>query len=69
MSGNHVYYCLAKKPSEDTLPEKGLKRFVPYKERMYEECVGTMVSGYAVYDRVLEPWEIARWGLISKPVE
>lgn len=69
MSPRYKYYCKANTPSEETLPAAGLKRFVPYTERMYEDCVETMVSGYAVYDRVLEPWEIARWGLISKPVE
>lgn len=69
MSPRYKYYCKSKAPSEETLPAAGLRRFVPYSERMYERCVDAMVYGYAVYDRVLEPWEIVRWGLISKPVE
>ena len=69
MSPRYKYYCRVNKPSEETLPAAGLKRFVPYTKRMYEACVDEMVCGYAIYDRVLEPWEVFRWGLISMPVE
>lgn len=64
-----VYYCKKAPPAEDTLPAKGLKKFRPYTERMYEADVDCMVWGNAVYSRRLEPWEIMRYGLISAPIE
>lgn len=69
MKDEHVYWCRSRKPDADTLPANGLVRFERYAFRQYEPSVDAMVCGYAVYDRVLEPWEIVRFGLISEPIE
>lgn len=67
MKRRHVYFCRKQPPGAGTIPEKGMLGFIAHESRRYIPLIDDVAWGLAIYDRILDPWEIVRFGLISAP--
>ena len=64
----HIYYAVYPSPRL-RIPESGCTYLDLFTKPYYEPIIDRMTYGVVIYDRVLEPGEIAGSGLISAPRE
>lgn len=65
----YLYFATHEPLDGDDLIEKGYIAHVNHGERRYIPLIDGMAYGTVIYDRQLEPWEIARMRLTSAPRE
>lgn len=64
----HVYYAVIPYAGA-RIPKDGITYLDLFTTPYYEPAIDRMSYGVVIYDRVLEPGEIAGSGLISAPID
>lgn len=65
----HIYFICKTPAVEAPLPEEGRIAYILHDARRYIPLIDRMAYGLGIYARRLEPWEIARYGLVSAPAD
>lgn len=62
-----LYFATKAPVDGEDLIKKGYVAHISHKERRYIPLIDEMAYGTVIYDRELEPWEVARMRLTSAP--
>lgn len=67
VSRRYVYFMKKAPVEEPPVPANGMIAYILHDERRYIPAIDKMAWGTAIFDRLLEPWETERYGLICGP--